>query len=170
MKTSIPDTLSSPLCTKLKNYRLHIILDNVRSAYNVGAFFRIADATGCTMLHLCGITAYPPNPKLEKTALGTTETVAWKYYSSTDEAVTAIRKQKIILYSCEYTKDSVDYRSVDYPLPIALIFGHELEGVQEGIIRKSDKLISIPMRGTKSSLNVETAGSVIIYEALRSIN
>ncbi len=150
--------------------RLHIILDNIRSAYNVGSFFRTADATGCAMLHLCGMTAFPPNTKVDKTALGATASVPWKYYKTTEEAIEEIRKQypEVKVYSVEIAPGSVDYRSVEYPNPIGLVFGHEVNGVNQFVLDKSDKIVHIPMKGIKESLNVATVAGIMMFEAIRN--
>ena len=144
-----------------------MIIDNVRSSYNVGSFFRTADATGCAMLHICGIAPYPPNLKLEKTALGTLDTVPWKYYRNTLDAVNVMKKHGIPVYAVEITSESEDYRTVTYPNPIALVLGHELMGVNDFVLDAADKIVHIPMSGTKSSLNVATAAGIMMFEAIR---
>lgn len=146
-----------------------MIIDNVRSAYNIGSFFRTADAAGSTMLHLCGISPYPPNPKLDKTALGALNTVAWKHYPTTIEAIDALTAENTPIVSVEKTATSLDYRTFSYSLPIALVLGHELHGVSDFALDRSSAVIHIPMRGTKTSLNVATAAGIILFEALRSI-
>jgi 23S rRNA (guanosine2251-2'-O)-methyltransferase len=153
----------------LKDIRLHLIIDNVRSAYNIGSFFRTADATGCAMLHICGISAYPPNPKLEKTSLGALDTVPWAYYSNTLEAVDTLKNANIPVYAIEQTPDSTDYRDVRFPDPVGLILGHELHGVNDLALDAADRTVHIPMRGKKSSLNVATAAGIIVYEAIRDM-
>ena len=149
--------------------RLHLIIDNVRSAYNIGSFFRTADATGCAMLHICGISAHPPNPKLDKTALGALDSVPWQYYVNTLEAVTSLKTENIPIFAIEQTDDSIDYREVKYPDPVALILGHELNGVHDLALDAADTTVHIPMHGRKSSLNVATAAGIIVYEALRDL-
>jgi 23S rRNA (guanosine2251-2'-O)-methyltransferase len=167
-RISSPDTSSSRLPTDLRTIRLHVVLDNIRSAYNVGSFFRTADGTGCAMLHICGMSPYPPNPKLEKTALGTLETVPWKYYRTTMEVVDSLKKHGIPIFAAELNQQSVDYRTITYPNPVALVFGHELHGVSDFVLDAVDKIVHIPMRGSKTSLNVATAGGILMYEAVRT--
>lgn len=150
----------------LKEVRLHLIIDNVRSAYNIGSFFRTADATGCAMLHICGISAHPPNPKLEKTALGALDSVPWKYHDNTLDAIASLKSQNIPIFAIEQTNDSIDYREVKYPNPVALILGHELNGVHDLALDAADTTVHIPMRGKKSSLNVATAAGIILFEAI----
>lgn len=114
------------------------------------------------------MSAYPPNPKLEKTALGSQETVLWWYYKNTMDAVSLLKNINIPVFAAEHTLNSVDYRMVEYPNPIALVLGHELHGVGDLVLDVADKVISIPMRGTKASLNVATAGGILMYEATRN--
>jgi len=121
------------------------------------------------MMHLCGISAYPPNPKLEKTALGALDSVPWAYYSNTLNAVDTLKTAGIPVYAVEQTADSTDYRSIQFPDPVALILGHELNGVNELVLDAADKIVHIPMRGKKSSLNVATAAGIIVYEAIRDL-
>lgn len=182
LKTSFLDLCSSPSHTdrqpssKSRNYpknlteiRLHLITDNIRSAYNIGSLFRTADAAGCAMMHICGISAYPPNPKLEKTALGALDSVPWAYYQNTLSAVNMLKDSSVPVFAIEQTADSTDYREVKYPNPVALVLGHELKGVHELILNAADTIIHIPMRGKKSSLNVATAAGIIVYEAIRDL-
>lgn len=181
-KTSSLDLCSSPShidrqpLSKSKNYpknlneiRLHLITDNIRSAYNIGSLFRTADATGSAMIHICGISAYPPNPKLEKTALGALDSVPWAYYKNTLSAVEMHKDIGIPVFAIEQTTDSTDYREVNYPKPVALILGHELHGVNDIVLNAADIIVHIPMRGKKSSLNVATAAGIIVYEAIRDL-
>jgi len=144
------------------------VLDNIRSAYNVGSFFRTADAAGGAMLHLCGITPYPPNPKLDKTALGALESVSWMRYATVTDAVSTLRLVGIPVFAVELTDTSVDYRSIPYPTPSAFVFGHELHGVNDFALNVADAIVHIPMQGKKSSLNVATVAGIIVFEALRA--
>ncbi|MBD3329372.1 TrmH family RNA methyltransferase [Candidatus Dojkabacteria bacterium] len=147
---------------------MHILLDNIRSAYNVGSFFRTADATGCTKLYLCGMTACPGNPKLSKTALGATKTVEWEYFQKTTEAVDSLIERQIPVYAVELEKDAQNYREVDYPDEIAFVFGHEVRGIDQKIIDMCEKCVMIPMLGQKESLNVATAAGIIMFNFLGS--
>ncbi len=146
---------------------LHIVLDNIRSAYNVGSIFRTADAAGIARLHLCGVTAYPPNLKLEKTSLGSTWYVPWDYHRNTLEAVRALKKQGMAVASLETTDKSINYLDFDFPAPLSLVFGNEIDGVSMEIMKESDFLLQIPTWGMKNSLNVATAFGIVVYEAAR---
>jgi len=147
---------------------IHIVLDNIRSAFNVGSIFRSADGAGSVKkIYLCGITTQIDNPKLDKTALGATEMIPSEYYDTTMEAIGELREKGIPIYSVELTDDAQNFQEIKYPEKIALIFGHEKRGVDEEILKKVDKKIYIPMRGKKESLNVANCASIILYEVTR---
>lgn len=147
---------------------IHIVLDNIRSAFNVGSIFRSADGAGSVKkIYLCGITTEINNPKLDKTALGATEMIPSEHYDTTMEAVEELKEMGIPIYSVELTNDAQNFQQIEYPNKIALIFGHEKRGVDEEILRKVDKTIYIPMRGKKESLNVANCASIILYEITR---
>ena len=142
-------------------------MDNVRSAFNVGSAFRTADAAGVEKIHLCGIAAYPPNPKLEKTALGSTQVVPWQYFSTTTEAITDLKRQKIPICLVELATESVSMWEFQFPRPVALVFGHEVYGVSEELFGMADACVYIPMHGRKATLNVSTAVGIVLFEVLR---
>ena len=147
---------------------IHIVLDNIRSVFNVGSIFRSADGAGSVKkIYLCGITSDIDNPKLDKTALGATEMIESEHYDTTLEAIEEIREKGIPIYCVELTKNAVNFQNIKYPTKIALIFGNEKKGVSEDILRKVDKSIYIPMRGKKESLNVANCASIILYEVTR---
>ena len=147
---------------------IHIVLDNIRSAFNVGSIFRSADGAGSVKkIYLCGMTTDIDNPKLDKTALGATEMIPSEHYDSTMEAIDELREKGIPIYSIELTDDALDFQKVKYPEKIAIVLGHEKRGVSDEILRKVDKSIYIPMRGKKESLNVANCASIILYEITR---
>ncbi|MGI5898016.1 MAG: TrmH family RNA methyltransferase [Candidatus Dojkabacteria bacterium] len=148
--------------------KIHIVLDNIRSCFNVGSIFRSADGAGSVKkIYLCGMTTDIDNPKLEKTALGATEMVDSEHYDSTEEALEEIRSLNIPIYSVELTNDAENFQEVEYPEEVALVFGHEKTGVGEDILKKSDKKIFVPMRGFKESLNVANCATTVLYEITR---
>ena len=150
--------------------QIHIVLDNIRSVFNVGSIFRSADGAGSVKkIYLCGMTSDIDNPKLEKTALGATDMVPSEHYDTTEEALEEIRSENIPIYSVELTNDAEDFQKVKYPEKIALVFGHEKMGVEEEILKNSDKRIFIPMRGKKESLNVANCATTILYEVTRGL-
>jgi len=146
---------------------LRVVLDNLRSAFNVGSIFRTGEGAGVEWIHLCGITPYPPNPKLDKTARGATALVPWSHHIDTMEAVRILRTQGYALAVLELTNRSVDYRSLPYPKPIAVILGHEVAGVTRPVLEAADWIVEIPLRGRKNSLNVATACGILLFEILR---
>jgi 23S rRNA (guanosine2251-2'-O)-methyltransferase len=144
-----------------------ILLDNVRSMYNVGSFFRTADAAGCEKLHLCGITGRPPKRAISKTALGAEETVAWEPHADPCETVQSLRQNGYEIAAIETSVHAVDLFDWQPKYPVCILFGHEVEGLRPGLIELCDTFVRIPMLGRKHSLNVATAGGVVIYELLR---
>lgn len=149
---------------------IHIVLDNIRSVFNVGSIFRSADGAGSVKkIYLCGMTSDIDNPKLEKTALGAIDMVPSEHYDTTEEALDEIREQNIPIYSVELTEDGEDFQKVHYPKKVALVFGHEKMGVGEDILEDSDKKIYVPMRGRKESLNVANCATAVLYEATRGL-
>ena len=146
---------------------LHMVLDNLRSAYNVGSAFRTADAGAVAHLHLCGMSAHPPHKKIEKTSLGAFEYVPWTYYERTSSAVEALRELGIPVIAVEVTEDAVPHTSFVWPKPVAVVFGNEVDGIAEKTLRRCDAVVKIPMLGFKNSINVATAFGIIQYEILR---
>ena len=147
---------------------IHIVLDNIRSAFNVGSIFRSADGAGSVKkIYLCGMTTDIDNPKLDKTALGATEMIPSEHYDTTLEAIEELRENGIPIYSVELTDDAENFQQIEYPNKIALVFGHEKRGVDQEILNRVDKKIYIPMRGKKESLNVANCASIILYEITR---
>lgn len=148
--------------------KIHIILDNLRSAFNVGSIFRSSDGAGSVeKIYLCGITSPVDNPKLEKTALGSLDFIPSEHYDTTLEVIEELKEQNIPIYSVELTDDSENFQEIEYPNEFALVFGHEKKGINKNILSISDKTISIPMRGKKKSLNVANTASILLYEVTR---
>ncbi|MFA5633576.1 MAG: TrmH family RNA methyltransferase [Candidatus Dojkabacteria bacterium] len=150
--------------------KIHIVLDNIRSVFNVGSIFRSADGAGSVeKIYLCGITSNIDNPKLEKTALGAIDMVKSEHYDTTQDALEEIQEQKIPIYSVEIREDAEDFQKITYPDELAIVFGHEKKGVSEEIVDKyCDRKIMIPMRGMKESLNVANCATAILYEITRN--
>ena len=146
---------------------LTVVLDNVRSAFNVGAIFRAADACRVERIFLCGITAHPPSSKLDKTALGSTEFVRWEYFRSTPQALERLQEEEVPVFGVEVRAESVPLWKVRFPEKVGIVFGHELWGVSEEALSRVDGLVSLPMLGIKNSHNVSTACGIVLFEALR---
>jgi 23S rRNA (guanosine2251-2'-O)-methyltransferase len=143
-----------------------VVLDNVRSLNNVGSVFRTADAFRIEAIHLCGHTGTPPNKEISKTALGATDTVEWKYFSSTKDSVSWLRENNYIICSVEQTKNSMmlNQFSLGINEKIALVFGNEVYGVEQEIINLSDCYIEIPQLGYKHSLNISVSAGIVLWE------
>lgn len=144
-----------------------VLLDNVRSMYNVGAFFRTADATAIEKLYLCGITGKPPRKEISKTALGAEDTVAWEHAPDGVELIRSLRARDYEIAAIETSVHAVNLFDWAPRFPVCVAFGNEIEGLQPGISALCDTYVRIPMLGLKHSLNVATAGGVVLYELLR---
>lgn len=151
----------------LQTLPVSVLLDNVRSGYNVGAFFRTADATSIEHLYLCGITGTPPNSTIRKTALGAEDTVPWKHSWDPLSLVRSLREREVEIAAIETSVHAVDLFDWQPRFPVCVMFGHEVDGIQPELLALCDTHIRIPMFGTKHSLNVATAGGVVMYELLR---
>jgi tRNA G18 (ribose-2'-O)-methylase SpoU len=144
-----------------------VLLENVRSMYNVGSFFRTCDAAGVEALHLCGFTGYPPKKEISKTALGADETVKWDHTWDALGRVRELRSRGFEIAAIETSVRSVDLFDWTPRFPVLLMFGHEVDGLTEHLREMADTHVRIPMLGQKHSLNVATAGGVVLYELLR---
>lgn len=143
-----------------------IVLDNIRSQSNTGSVFRTADAFLVEAIYLCGITAQPPHREIHKTALGATESVEWKYFSKTSEAVLELKQKGYILLAVEQTEGAVELQDtkIDPGKKYALVFGHEINGVAQDIVDMCDTCIEIPQFGTKHSFNIAVSAGIVLWE------
>jgi tRNA G18 (ribose-2'-O)-methylase SpoU len=151
----------------LRSLPVRVLLDNVRSMYNAGAFFRTVDAVGGEGLTLCGITPRPPKSGISKTALGAEERVPWEFDWDAAAAARGLRDRGYELAVVETSAVPVDLFDWRPRFPVCVVFGHEVEGTQPSLIEMADVQVRIPMLGMKHSLNVATAGGVVLYELLR---
>lgn len=154
---------------RMKRCPVVVVLDNIRSMNNVGSFFRTGDAFAIERIILCGITGTPPNREIHKTALGAELTVPWEYQKSTLDAVERLKAENYTLLAVEQVEGAVSLDRWE-PGPdfrIALIFGNEVEGVQQAVVDLCDEAIEIPQMGTKHSLNVSVSGGAVLWEAFR---
>ena len=143
-----------------------VVLDNVRSAQNVGAFFRTGDAFAVERVMLCGITATPPSRDIHKSSLGAEFTVAWEYYQTTTEAVTMLKEQGYTVLAIEQVEGAVmlDKLDVDPTKKYAIVFGNEVMGVDQTVVDICDGAIEVPQVGTKHSINVSVCGGVVLWK------
>ena len=148
-----------------------VVLDNVRSLNNIGSIFRTADAFLVEAIYLCGISACPPHREIEKTALGATESVTWKYFKTTSEAVDELIQKKFIVVAIEQAEGGIrlDEFVPDSNKKYALIFGHELNGVGEDVMQKVETAIEIPQSGTKHSLNISVCAGIVLWEFFKRV-
>ncbi len=147
------------------------ILDNIRSRENVGAIFRTADATGVSRIYLCGITPCPPHEKIVKTALGAEETVPWEYHKDTWRLLEALKKDGSYIVGLEKTEPSQNIFDAEFPAgqSIALVVGNEVDGLGESVQKRCDAILSIPMHGSKESLNVSVATGIAMYAIVNKV-
>jgi len=144
-----------------------VVLDNIRSMHNVGSIFRSADAFLIQAIYLCGYTPQPPHRDINKTALGATETVEWKYFNKTEEALNELIKDKFQIYAIEQVEGSVSLEHFKFDeSKIALVFGNEVEGVSDNVLDLCNGCIEIPQLGTKHSLNVSVAAGILLWKAV----
>jgi 23S rRNA (guanosine2251-2'-O)-methyltransferase len=152
-----------------KKMPLILVLDNIRSALNIGSIFRTADAFPVESIFICGISACPPNKEMEKTALGATASVEWKYFEDVSSALINIRERGYKVFAIEQTSNSISLENfaVTQPAPLALILGNEVNGVSEEAIVLCDGVIEIPQEGTKHSLNVAVSAGIVLWEVFK---
>jgi 23S rRNA (guanosine2251-2'-O)-methyltransferase len=152
---------------KIRELPVCLFLDNVRSMYNVGAFFRTADAAGIERVVLSGITAKPPKKEITKTALGAEDRVPWVHTWEPAETLKEIHARGYEIAAVETSAHAVDLFDWQPRFPVCVLFGHEVDGIQKELLGQADTFVRIPMLGHKHSLNVATAGGVVVYELLR---
>ena len=150
---------------------LIVVLDDVRSLYNVGSVFRSCDAFRFEGIYLCGITACPPHPEIHKTALGGEDSVDWQYFPDTQDAVTDLKRKGYFIYSIEQVEGSTKLQDlkVDPQKKYAVIFGNEVKGVRQEVVDSSDGCLEIPQFGTKHSLNVSVTAGIVVWEFARQL-
>ncbi len=143
-----------------------IVLDNVRSQSNVGSVFRTADAFLTEAIYLCGITSQPPHREINKTALGATESVAWKYFVSTTEAINELKANGYNIICIEQAEGSINLQDMNIETgeKYALVFGHEVNGVAQEIVNMCDYCVEIPQFGTKHSFNIAISAGIVLWE------
>ncbi len=146
-----------------------VVLDNIRSLNNIGSVFRTSDAFLIQSIYLCGITACPPNKEIHKTALGATESVNWKYFEQTKDAITELRNNGFTIVAIEQAEGSISLENfkIEKGQKYAFVFGHEVKGVQQEIVDSSDFCVEIPQFGTKHSLNISVSAGVVLWEVFR---
>lgn len=161
---------------KIKKNPIYIVLDNVLDTYNVGAIFRLADAVAAAKVVLCGQTETPPDSRIKKASINTTEWVAWSYSSTAVEALQELRTQsfdfaqdknsKLKIIAIEQSKGSILYDKAEYKFPMGLVVGNETTGVSKDVLEIADQIVELPMWGVNKSLNVVTSLSIVLYKVM----
>ena len=148
-----------------------VVLDNVRSQHNIGSVFRTADAFLLENIYLCGISATPPNKEIHKSALGAEDSVPWKYYQDTLEAVKSLKEADYRLIAIEQTEKSISLEKMELSkkTKYALIFGNEVRGIQQEIINYCDYAVEIPQFGTKHSFNISVSAGIVLWEVYKKL-
>lgn len=149
---------------------VRILLDNVRSLYNVGSIFRTSDAAGIDKIYLCGITGRPPRAEIHKAALGAEQSVPWEYHQNPVEIIQQLKLEGHRIVILEHTDQPHFYHEASYEFPLCLVVGHEITGVSDEVVELADMAIEIPMFGIKQSLNVAVAYGIAIYEIIKQYN
>lgn len=144
-----------------------LVLDNIRSAFNVGSMFRTGETAGVSEIITCGITAHPPHPKLRKTALSATDSVPFRHFDDIMAAIAQLKSEGYVIVAMETTSRSQVYTDVNYPLKVALVVGNEVTGVDTRVMEAADIIAEIPTYGIKNSLNVASAAPIVVFEVLR---
>lgn len=165
LRTTLPEEVD---LSNIKRQELYIILDNVLDTYNVGAIFRLADATGVKKVYLCGTTETPPNSRIKKASVNTWQWIDWEYKEKIIDAIGDLRKKvkNIKIIAIEQDEKSVPYDEVNYELPLALIVGNETFGTDKEVLKVVDTIVELPMLGVNISLNVMVSLGIVLYEAL----
>ena len=153
---------------KKSRQEIYIILDNVLDTYNIGGVFRLADAVGAKKILLCRGSETPPNSRIQKASIGTWQWVEWEYFPETTDAIKSlkIKVPNIKIISVELDRKAIDYTRADYQLPVALVVGHESDGISQQVMDISDQIVQLPQRGINKSLNVMVSLGIVLYEVL----
>lgn len=144
-----------------------VVLDNIRSTFNVGSVFRTADGAGVDKIYLAGITPTPDHAKIKKTALGAEKYVEWEHFKDIRDIISKLRSEGFKIYPVEQFSESKDFREIDEYERMAFVFGNEITGISHNLLELTDEPIEIPMRGKKNSLNVSTTVGIILYHFCR---
>ena len=149
-----------------ERFPVAVIAENVRSLYNVGSMFRTSDGALIEKLWLCGYTGFPPRKEIDKTALGSVETVPWEHNEDTVSVIKKLKAEGYSIVALEHTDASVNYLHAEYKFPLCLMLGNEVEGLSEEAVALADSAVEIPMYGIKQSLNVSVAYGIVVYHLI----
>lgn len=149
-----------------ERFPVSVIAENVRSLYNVGSMFRTSDGALIEKLSLCGYTGYPPRKEIDKTALGSVETVPWEHNTDTLSVINDYKSKGYSIIALEHTDSSASYLDAEYTFPVCLMLGNEVEGLSQQAVAMADMAVEIPMYGIKQSLNVSVAYGIVVYHLI----
>lgn len=166
-----PSSLSGGRSRQIKTGKrndIYIVLDDVLDTYNIGSIFRLADAVAAKKIYLCGETEIPPNPRIKKASINTTEVVNWEYSSTVIEVVESLKLKvkNLKVVAIEQSIKSVPYNKFEYKLPVCLIVGHESDGVSKEVLDMADGIVELPMFGVNKSLNVMVSLGIVLYQVI----
>lgn len=154
---------------ELKRNPIVLVLDNVLDTYNIGSFFRLADALGVEKLYLCGPVVTPPNLKIHRASIGTWKWVPWEHFAKVGDCLKKLKSEGYEIVACEQAKNSVNYQEAKYKFPLAIVAGSEMYGISQKSLKLCDQIIEIPMYGVNVSLNVLVATALIAFDAASKI-
>lgn len=172
LKTIEMNRLSVDAFKEAPKMPLIVVLDDVRSMYNIGSVFRTCDAFRVEAVYLCGITAQPPHPEIHKTALGGEDSVSWRYFKTAKKAVEELHRNNTFVYAVEQCEGSTKLQELSpdqSPLKFAVVFGNEVKGVHQEVVDLCDGCLEIPQFGTKHSMNVSVTAGIVIWEFARQL-
>lgn len=153
----------------MKRNPIYVVLNNVRSLYNVGSFFRTSDSVMAEKIFLCGITGVPPRNEISKTALGAEEVVPFEYRESAREAILELKAMGVEIVAVELIEGAERYDEAVYNYPVCFVFGHEVNGMDSELLELCDRAVFVPMLGRANSLNVASCYAIIVHDALRKL-
>lgn len=161
----------SRLKSKINKNDIYIVLDNVLDTYNIGSVFRLADAVAARKVYLCEGSVTPPNPRIKKASINTTEVVEWEYYPKAEDAIKKLRSEvpNIQIIAVEQTPRSQPFFKYNYKLPICLVVGHETDGVSKEVLELVDTAVELPMYGVNISLNVMVSLGIVLYTVVGQV-
>jgi len=160
---------SSKLQKDIKRNPIVLVLDNVLDTYNIGTFFRLADAIAAQKIYLCGSVVTPPNLKIHRSSVGTWKWIPWENVLSTSDCLKKLKSEKYQIIAIEQAKNSINYLQAKYQFPLALVIGSESNGISPDTLKLCDQIVEIPMYGINNSLNVLVSASVVSFDIIKKI-
>lgn len=157
---------SAKLQKEIKRNPIVLVLDNVLDTYNIGSFFRLADALGASKIYLCGPVVTPPNLKIHRASIGTWKWIPWEHFNKVGDCLNKLKTEGYEIVACEQGKNSINYQKTKYKFPLAIVAGSEMNGITENSLKMCDQIVEIPMYGINISLNVLVATAIIAFDAL----